>query len=182
MTVARLAPTATLLLDGRVLITGGIDGEGYPGVCPRGYGRDCAFAELYDPHTGIFTATADTTVVFGYPMTATLLPDGRVLIAMNPGTGELYDPHTGTFTATRDMTVARLAPTATLLPDGKVLIAGGLLSPGSGGASYPLATSELFNPVAGTFTAASVLSQIIIYSYWEPLYTEACLLRQPLLA
>jgi hypothetical protein len=33
-----------------------------------------------------------------------------------------------------------------------------------------------------TAKQASVLSQIIIYSYWEPLYTEACLLRQPLLA
>jgi hypothetical protein len=151
MTVARYGHVAALLANGKVLIAGGIDSEGYPDVCPRGYGRDCAFAELYDPDTGIFTAIGDMTVIGGYPRTATLLPDGRVLIAINPGTAQLYDPHTGTFSATGDMTVVRLAPTATLLPDGKVLIAGGLLSPGAGGESYPLATSELFDPATGTF-------------------------------
>jgi uncharacterized protein (TIGR03437 family) len=53
------------------------------------------------------------------------------------------------------VTTTRPSYTATLLPDGKVLIAGGLLSPGAGGPSYPLATSELFDPATGTFIAAT---------------------------
>src|SRR5262249_4681277 len=57
--------------------------------------------------------------------TATLLPNGKVLIT--PGVGprstnaELYDPPSGTFTATGNMTTIRFRPSATLLADGRVL-------------------------------------------------------------
>ena len=78
MTVVRSGHLATLLSNGKVLIAGGIDPEGYPNICPTL--EACAFAELYDPHTGTFTAAGEMTV-FPYPKTATLLPDGRVLIA-----------------------------------------------------------------------------------------------------
>ncbi len=73
--------------------------------------------------------------------TATLLPNGKVLIAggatqqpVQDGLGqcqttslasaELYDPATGTFSATGSMTIPRSLQTATLLNNGKVLIAG----------------------------------------------------------
>jgi hypothetical protein len=132
------------------LIAGGIDPEGYPNICPTQ--EACAFAELYDPHTGTFTATGEMTV-FPYPKTATLLPDGRALIAAQ-SIADLYDPHTETFVATGGTTTPRAGQSATLLPNGKVLIAGGITL-GSGVTSKPLATAELFDPVTGTFTAAT---------------------------
>jgi hypothetical protein len=99
MTVARTFQEATLLDDGRVLVTGG---------CADGwYWNDhfYAEAEIYDPKTGTFTATgpmADALVA----QTATLLLDGHVLIAggfdgrAHVTTTELYDPKTGTFSPT----------------------------------------------------------------------------------
>ena len=73
--------------------------------------------------------------------TATLLPDGRVLVAggfdndKRPlASAEVYDPSNGTWTAAGSMKVARVAHTATLLPDGRVLVAGGYNLNGAGSA------------------------------------------------
>jgi len=67
--------------------------------------------------------------------TATLLPDGRVLVAggfREEGTAEIaissaeiFDPKTNTFTAISDLNAPRNGHTATLLQNGQVLIAGG---------------------------------------------------------
>jgi len=85
--------------------------------------------------------------------TATLLKDGRVLIAGGgDGTAELFDPTTGTFSVTSPPLSGRLYATATLLADGRVLIAGGLgLTPGPDGHLSRLGTAEIFDPASGTF-------------------------------
>ena len=85
-----------------------------------------------------------------YAHTATLLPNGKVLVAggwngVTLASGEVYDPANGTWTATHNLATARFNHTATLLPNGKVLVVGGSNSDG-----YSLASAELYDPASGT--------------------------------
>src|SRR6185436_15216039 len=109
---------------------------------------------------GTFTATGSMTAP-RYLHTATLLADGRVLIAggdgsLNaPSSAELYDPRTGRFTATGNMITPRSGHTATLLPDGRVLIAGGRTNANQFDA---LSSAELYDPRTGAFSATGAMS------------------------
>ena len=73
--------------------------------------------------------------------TATLLPNGQVLIAGPDSSAELYDPAAGSFARTGNMGTFHAYHTATLLPNGTVLIAGGFS-----------ATAEVYDPATGLFT------------------------------
>jgi large repetitive protein len=134
MTTARIGHTATLLVDGRVLIAGG----------------GSAMVELYDPSTGSFTAIGSMTASEGVG-SATLLPDGRVLLIETKG-AELYDPSTGTFSATGNMIEVQNGYTATLLTNGKVLVTGG--TNGQSDCCANVANPELYDPLTQMFSLA----------------------------
>jgi hypothetical protein len=155
MSTGRNLHTATLLLDGRVLITGGNDA----------FEHSLDSAELFDPTTGTFSAAHSMATARGFH-SATLLSDGRVLIAGGGSAGwapghfvasaEIYDPTTGKFTATNSMTTERALHTATLLADGRVLITGGFNNYNNGSTS--LTSAELFDPATGTFSATGSMA------------------------
>ena len=143
MRTARSGHTATLLMNGKVLVAGGSDET----------------AELFDPATESFAPTGSMSTT-RYGATATLLASGKVLIVggFGPGaselprlkTAELYDPFTGTFSPTGNMALPRVLHAATLLDDGKVLITGGTIDNVGGGVAT--ATSEVYDPSTGAFT------------------------------
>ena len=91
MNEARFSATATLLPNGKVLISGGTQ-DGNVGL---------SSTELYDPVTNTFAASTSTPTMNQkrFAATATLLPDGKALIAGGVSfdvgafsSTELYDP------------------------------------------------------------------------------------------
>ena len=143
MVGSRTQHTATLLQNGKVLITGGAT---Y--VAGNYSSGELATAELYDPATGTFSATGSMSTARRMH-TATLLPDGRVLIVGGfVGSAEIYDPATGLFAQVGSTRWARVGHEAHLLRNGRVLVIGGFAG------SYPLiAGAEVYDPATGSFSA-----------------------------
>ena len=144
MNTPRAASTATVLADGRVLVTGG-------------YGNDrfglVASAEIYDPSSGTWSGAGEmTTKRMGHTMT--VLSDGRVLVVGggNKAT-ETYDPSTGSWSRAARMIEHRRTHTATLLKDGRVLVAGG--ASGTSGQPYPSTSAEVYDPATDTWSAST---------------------------
>ena len=128
--------TATLLMNGRVLLVGNVENDGLP-----------ADAEVYDPVTGTFMFIGNTIAPHEFAA-AVRLADGTVLITggqLPGGSGsagsDLYLPATGTFASAGGMTMGRHSHTATLLRDGRVLIAGGFTT-----WPTPTSSAEIYKP------------------------------------
>ena len=154
---ARAGHTSTKLQDGRVLITGG-----YISTQSGDVADAVAEAEVFDPAAGTFRPAGMMITPRG-DHTATLLGDGRVLIAGGADrssldaesrqvlpNAELFDPKTATFSSVRSLVTERANYSATLLPDGRVLVAGGRNQNGDP------RTTEIFDPHDGAFTAGPV--------------------------
>ncbi|WP_437927614.1 kelch repeat-containing protein [Sorangium sp. So ce291] len=151
MITARGAHTATLLKGGQVLVVGGSNGGGRRELIDA--------VELYDPMTATWTSRAPLSTV-RYAHSATLLPDGKVLVAGGRRdvdfvllySAELYDPVTDTWTPAESMNFARAGHVATLLPGGKVLVAGG--------APYEadLGRAEIYDPATDTWTLTGAMT------------------------
>ena len=121
---SRLRHTATRLLDGRILVAGGLSTEGHVGgVSPS--------LELWDPATGQWRYAARPLQQARQSHTATLLPDGSVLFVGGyaadgmAASAERFDPATETLTTFASPLLARAGHGAALQRDGRVLVAGG---------------------------------------------------------
>jgi len=139
LAVPRTEHAATVLADGRVLITGGRDSAG----------TIVAAAEIFDPATQTSTAVG-ALVTARVSHTATLLPNGRVLITGGTSatgslsSAEIFDPaNPGFRVLSATMGAARAGHTATLLTDGTVLIAGGDVA----------GSAEIFEPTTESFSS-----------------------------
>jgi N-acetylneuraminic acid mutarotase len=152
MTQGRASHKATLLSDGTVLVAGGVLGDDAGSCCmPQ------SSAELFDPRTGSWTATGSFVELRGGG-TATLLPDGRVLVAgeINGGVvqnAETYDPAARSWSPAPNMIEPSHNLTATLLADGRVLYAGGSIDV----RPYVftgLARAAFYDPVTESWTRA----------------------------
>lgn len=159
MISGHFAATVTLLADGEVLIAGG----------GSMHASATRLAEIYNPATDKFRPAGSGLMSTARTHhTATLLKDGRVLVAggLNRmgaalSSAELFDPKTNKWLPTGSMAEPRYDATATLLPDGRVLIAGGSpTSEGYGGVDQEheeeqsLDTAELYDPRTGKFSSA----------------------------
>ncbi len=151
-TVARSNHTATRLANGTVLLGGGSGDALATHLVPVAQTFDWATRTIANTG-GLLTPRQKHT--------ATLLPDGTVLIvggeraAGHPlGSAEIFDPSTGKFSNAGNLHTARFSHAAALLPDGRVLIAGGIGLDGK-----PLATAEIYDSRIKEFVSAGEMTR-----------------------
>jgi large repetitive protein len=163
---ARVGHTATLLPNGKVLVAGG-SSTGYSS-------NTLASATCYDPASyawdpHVITGSSAWTLTGSMNAarsghTATLLPNGKVLVVGGSGTNgplvsaEIYDPATGTWTTTGSLQAARSGHTATLLLSGRVLVIGGIGANFLYGNPLTLSSAELYDPATGKWTSTGSLN------------------------
>ena len=152
MMEARSGATASLLQDHRVFIAGGDNA-----------GVASSTAEIFDPRSGNFSF-AGTLSSPRAQHAMGLLADGRVLIiggtnGTNPlASTDIFDPAAGSVAPGPSLAAPRSGHSATTLLDGRVLVAGGnnIVTNADGSTTATdLASAEIFDPSAGTFSLAT---------------------------
>ncbi|MSR74833.1 MAG: hypothetical protein EXS14_05105 [Planctomycetes bacterium] len=180
LAASRVLHSATRLLDGRILIAGGLDGAAI---------LNWTDGEVYDPATNTFTPVANQMAGPRAAHTATLLNDGRVLLTggntefsiLSAGnfiavfstainTTEIYNPVTNTFTPGPIMISKRLGHEAVKLSNGNVLVVGGI----NGGINLGVTalptftnTTQIFNPITNTFTSSGNIASSRLKPYLQ---------------
>ncbi|GAA1704240.1 hypothetical protein GCM10009745_59690 [Kribbella yunnanensis] len=161
LVTARRSHTTTVLPSGKVLVVGGETGAltfPFDGL---------ATAELWDPASESWTETGSLRDArWGH--TATLLPNGTVLVAGGAGartsqsyrslaSAEIFDPETEKWTPTVDMVDQRTSHSAVQLADGRVLVIGGFLATERGD-GVTLSFCELYDVRTGRWTPTGSLA------------------------
>jgi hypothetical protein len=143
------------LQDGRILVAGGLTAPG----------TATGTAEIFDPVAGSWSSVGSGMTEARSGATAAVLQDGRVLIAGGQNgtaissTIEIFDPVHGTFTSAGIMSSPRTQHAMALLQSGQVLIVGGNSgNTGTPPAPTPVASTDIFDPVAGTVSAGPSLA------------------------
>ena len=150
---ARGRALASLLPSGNVLLVGGT-------AAANGKGPAVASAELYDAATNSWSS-AGSLKSARTNATATMLPDGRVLVAggetaqggggTSLASAEIYNPATNSWSDAGTMTTTRVNASATLLADGRVLVVGGATSDDPTSA---LTSAEIYTPATNSWSSA----------------------------
>lgn len=164
MSLGRIGHSLTALPDGRVLVAGGTS-RGPSGASGGQTIRPDASAEVYDPGTGTWKATAPLRTA-RFEHTATALPDGKVLVTGGQGpdgsgkltaldSTEVYDPAADGFVSSTSLGEARTNHAAVFLPaSSTVLVVGGAGGPN---ADISLGSAELYDTRSGSWTRVSPL-------------------------
>ncbi|HUP70257.1 MAG TPA: kelch repeat-containing protein [Acidimicrobiales bacterium] len=172
LTVARHRHTATLLADGRVLLSGGLvlrnPDAANPGSFVSAQLEVSNSAEIYDP-THMLWRAADSLKGRREGHSATLLRAGKVLVAGGTSSGpsyvtaldtaELYDPAADRWTAVPSMHEPRKEHPAVALADGRVMVIGGVSrNPDNPGVDFSVRAAEVFDSTSGSWRHTSWMS------------------------
>ena len=152
LSVVRVEHAAVRLADGRVLVTGGHSAgeQARLGVSDS--------AEIWEPATGSFRRLPRPMMIPRAGHSATLLPDGRVLIAGGYSSvagyvfAEIFDPRDESFSALPEVQPMRALHAALATDDGRVLLIGGETAFAGEEEPTPMASVLRFDPATGRFT------------------------------
>lgn len=141
-------------------------------VCASTYGWDIVRSEhvtninvICGPRPSGSFSTAGSLINGRYVHSATLLADGRLLVAGGiaeptfraSSSAELYDPAANTWSMAGSMATPRYNHAATLLPNGKMLVTGGYDS-----VTY-FSSAELYDPATDRWAPAGNMSVARLY-------------------